>query len=66
LSNANLSGADLKLANLSLANLSLADVNQTVFAYNLGLSEAMKHSLSRRGAIFEDTTGNCSQVVTPR
>ena len=74
LSGADLSGADLSGANLSGANLSgvgLIDTNlsktkveKTRFSSNLGFSESMKQDLIKQGAIFEDSPGDRSEVLT--
>jgi uncharacterized protein YjbI with pentapeptide repeats len=66
LSIAELGGANLSGANLSEADLRGANVENTQFAKNLGISEETKLVLLRRGAIFEDSTGNRSEVLTPR
>ncbi|EDX70590.1 Pentapeptide repeat protein [Coleofasciculus chthonoplastes PCC 7420] len=68
---ANLSGADLREANLSgadlrEANLSGANVKQAKFGKNSGLTEEMKLDLERRGAIFEDSPGDRSRVLSLR
>jgi uncharacterized protein YjbI with pentapeptide repeats/DNA-binding Xre family transcriptional regulator len=68
LSDAYLSRADLTFANLSradlnLANLSNAKVNNARFSGSLGISEAMKQDLIKRGAIFEDSPGDRSKVL---
>ena len=62
---ANLIGADLLGANLSGADLSGAEVKNARFGYNSGISEAMKRDLIGRGAIFEDSPGDRSSVLTP-
>jgi uncharacterized protein YjbI with pentapeptide repeats len=69
LSGANLSGADLRSANVSGANLRGADLSKTKvkqarFSSNSGISESMKQNLIRQGAIFEDSPGNRSEVLT--
>jgi uncharacterized protein YjbI with pentapeptide repeats len=71
LSGANLIGADLSGANLSDANLSGADLSGAVvekarFGANVGLTEKMKLDLKRRGAIFEDSPGDRSGVLSGR
>ena len=81
LSHANLSGAILSDANLSGANLSGvfligailsgailsgAEVENARFGDNLGISQTMKLDLIRRGAIFEDSPGDRSGVLTRR
>ena len=68
---ANLIGADLSNARLLEANLTDADlsgakVKNTLFGYNLGISEIMKRDLESKGAIFEDSPpGDRSKVLTP-
>ncbi len=52
----------LRNADLSGADLSGAVVEKALFGDNLGLTEAMKHDLKRRGAIFKDTPGDRSGV----
>jgi uncharacterized protein YjbI with pentapeptide repeats len=79
LSGANLSGADLRFVNLSDADLrgaylsgaylSGADLSKTKvkearFSSNLGISESMKQDLIKKGAIFEDSPGDRSEVLT--
>jgi uncharacterized protein YjbI with pentapeptide repeats len=69
LSYADLSGADLIYANLSHADLRGADlsktkVEQAQFRANLGISGSMKQDLIKRGAIFEDSPGDLSEVLT--
>jgi uncharacterized protein YjbI with pentapeptide repeats len=64
LSGADLSGADLRSANLSGANLSKTKVEKARFSSNLGISESMKQDLIKRGAIFEDSPGDRSEVLT--
>ena len=74
LSRANLSGADLIDANLSRAgligadligaNLSKTKVEKARFSSNSGISESMKQDLIKQGAIFEDSPGDRSEVLT--
>jgi uncharacterized protein YjbI with pentapeptide repeats len=74
LSGANLSGADLSGADLSGANLIGADlidanlsktkVEKARFSSNSGISESMKQDLIKQGAIFEDSPGDRSEVLT--
>jgi uncharacterized protein YjbI with pentapeptide repeats len=69
LSGADLSGADLSGANLSGAylidaNLSKTKVEKARFSSNLGISESMKQDLIKQGAIFEDSPGDRSGVLT--
>ena len=71
LSRAYLSGADLSNADLSSAylrgtDLHDANVQNARFANNPGISEEIKLDLIRRGAIFEDTSGDHSRVLLPR
>jgi uncharacterized protein YjbI with pentapeptide repeats len=63
---ANLSDANLSGANLSGANLSGAVVEKALFRANLGLTEEMKFDLKQRGAIFEDSPGDRSGVLSHR
>ncbi len=58
--------ADLSGANLSGANLSNANVEKTRFGNNQVISEFMKRDLIKRGAIFVDSPGDRSQILTPR
>lgn len=53
----NLSDADLRGTNLSEAKVSYAR-----FGYNKGISESMRDDLIRRGAIFEDSSGDRSPI----
>jgi uncharacterized protein YjbI with pentapeptide repeats len=69
LNGASLIGADLSDANLNEADISIADlrnanVKNTRFGDNLGISEDMKRDLKTRGAIFEDSPGDRSTVLT--
>ena len=74
LSHAYLSGADLSGANLRSAYLSGADlintnlsktkVEKARFSSNSGISELMKQDLIKQGAIFEDSPGDRSEVLT--
>lgn len=65
LSEANLIRANLSGANLSEADLIYAKVKGARFAYNLGISESLKLDLINRGAIFDDSRGDRSGVLTP-
>ncbi|MBD2472372.1 pentapeptide repeat-containing protein [Nostoc sp. FACHB-145] len=65
LSRANLSRANLRGADLSGADLSRAIVENALFGGNLGLTKNMKLDLEQRGAIFNDTPGDRSAVLTP-
>ena len=64
LSGANLSGANLSGADLIDANLSKTKVEKARFSSNLGFSESMKQDLIKQGAIFEDSPGDRSDVLT--
>lgn len=64
LSRANLSDANLCGTNLILANLSGAKVANARFEDNRGISESLKLDLKARGAIFEDSLGDRSEVLT--
>jgi uncharacterized protein YjbI with pentapeptide repeats len=55
---ANLSNANLMSANLSHADLSNANVENVRFGKGIGLSEPEKLDLIKRGAIFDDSTGD--------
>ena len=66
LSGAFLSDANLSGANLSGAFLSGAVVEKAQFGANLGLTEEMKLDLKRRGAIFNDSPGDRSGVLSGR
>jgi uncharacterized protein YjbI with pentapeptide repeats len=64
LSGTNLSGTNLSGANLSRANLSETKVEKARFSSNSGISKSMKQDLIKRGAIFEDSPGDRSEVLT--
>jgi len=64
LRSADLSGADLSGADLSGADLSKTKVEEARFSSNLGISESMKQDLIKQGAIFEDSPGDRSEVLT--
>ncbi len=64
LSGADLSGADLSGADLRGADLSGANVKNTRFGYNKGIPESLKQDLIARGAIFEDSPGDRSGILT--
>ncbi|MDJ0677975.1 MAG: pentapeptide repeat-containing protein [Calothrix sp. MO_167.B42] len=71
LSHAKLSGASLIFADLSGADLSDADmsganVENARFGNNPGIFASIKNNLIQRGAIFEDSPGDNSQVLIPR
>lgn len=48
------------------ADLSSAVVEKAQFGGNLGLTEQMKFDLKLRGAVFEDSPGNRSGVLSRR
>ena len=62
---ANLSRARLNEADLFGADLSEVNVRYARFANNLGISEALKIELINKGAIFDDSRGDRSGVLTP-
>jgi uncharacterized protein YjbI with pentapeptide repeats len=64
LSGAKLRGANLRGAKLRGAFLSSAVVEKAQFGANLGLTEEVKFDLKRRGAIFEDSPGGRSGVLS--
>jgi uncharacterized protein YjbI with pentapeptide repeats len=64
LSGADLTGADLTGADLSGADLSKTKVEKARFRSNSGISESMKQDLIKQGAIFEDSPGDRSGVLT--
>ncbi|MEG4031809.1 MULTISPECIES: pentapeptide repeat-containing protein [unclassified Microcoleus] len=64
LSGADLSGADLIRANLIRANLSKTKVEKARFRANSGISESMKQDLIKQGAIFDDSPGDRSEILT--
>ena len=64
LSGANLSGANLSGAGLIDTNLSKTKVEKARFSSNLGFCESMKQDLIKQGAIFEDSPGDRSEVLT--
>jgi hypothetical protein len=66
LSRALIRDADLRGANLSGADLSDAAVENAQFGDNLGLTEEIKLDLKRRGAIFGDSPGDRSGVLSGR
>jgi uncharacterized protein YjbI with pentapeptide repeats len=61
---ADLRDANLRDANLSDANLSVIQVEKTRFRNNLGITEELKKDLINRGAIFEDSPGDRSGILT--
>ena len=61
---ADLIGAYLIGADLSGANLSETKVEKARFSSNSGISESMKQDLIKQGAIFEDSPGDRSEVLT--
>jgi len=64
LSRAELRVADLRDANLRDANLRGIQVEKTRFRNNLGITEELKKDLINRGAIFEDSPGDRSRILT--
>ena len=62
LSGANLSKVDLGGVDLSTTNLSGAIVENTLFGEGIGLTESEKRDLRRRGAIFDESTGDRSSI----
>ena len=64
LSRADLRVADLRDANLRDANLRGIQVEKTRFRNNLGITEELKKDLINRGAIFEDSPGDRSRILT--
>jgi uncharacterized protein YjbI with pentapeptide repeats len=64
LSGTDLSGANLSGANLSGVNLSKTKVEKARFSSTRGISESMKQDLIKKGAIFEDSPGDRSGVLT--
>ncbi len=74
LSEANLQGANLRGANLCDANLSEADlsganlrganVSGAIFSYSSGLSDVEEADLRSRGAVFDDSSSDCSPIFT--
>jgi uncharacterized protein YjbI with pentapeptide repeats len=64
LSRADLRGADLSRADLRGADLSVIQVEKTRFRNNLGITEDLKKDLINRGAIFEDSPGDRSGILT--
>ncbi len=61
---ANLSRARLNEADLFGADLSEVNVRYARFANNLGISKALKIELINKGAIFDDSRGNRSGVLS--
>ena len=64
LGDADLIDANLIGADLSGANLSETKVEKARFSSNSGISESMKQDLIKQGAIFEDSPGDRSEVLT--
>ena len=56
--------ADLSRADLRDADLSVIQVEKTRFRNNLGITEELKKDLINRGAIFEDSPGDRSGILT--
>jgi Pentapeptide repeats (8 copies) len=65
LSGANLSGVDLSDIDLSGTSLNGAIVTNTYFGAGIGLTEAEKRDLKRRGAIFDDAQEEGSSIYSP-
>jgi len=65
LSEANLCGADLRGAFLNRANLHGATVQDAQFGEGKGLSREEKQDLARRGAIFDDASGDRGSAYFP-
>ncbi|MBW4446235.1 MAG: pentapeptide repeat-containing protein [Spirirestis rafaelensis WJT71-NPBG6] len=65
LSDAYLIAADLRGAYLIRANLSGANVKNARFGNNRGISEPIKRDLIQKGAIFEDSPGDRSEILVP-
>jgi predicted kinase len=63
---ANLIDANLIDANLIDANLSRANVKNARFGNNQGISEPIKHDLTQKRAIFDNSPGDRSSVLLPR
>jgi uncharacterized protein YjbI with pentapeptide repeats len=61
----NLRGANLSRARLNEADLSEVNVRYARFANNVGISEALKIELINKGAIFDDSRGDRSGMLTP-
>jgi uncharacterized protein YjbI with pentapeptide repeats len=64
LRDADLRDADLSGADLRGADLSVIQVEKTRFRNNLGITEELKKDLINRGAIFEDSPGDRSRILT--
>ncbi|MEG4208893.1 pentapeptide repeat-containing protein [Microcoleus sp. S13_B4] len=64
LRSADLRSADLRGADLRGADLSKTKVEEARFSSKLGVSESMKQDLIKKGAIFEDSPGDRSEVLT--
>ncbi len=64
LSYAHLIRADLKISNLSGTALVSASVKNAHFGSNPEIYENAKRELKQRGAIFEDSPGDRSKVLT--
>jgi hypothetical protein len=61
-----LSDAYLIGVKMSGTNLSYVVVRKTKFGENVDLSEDMKRELKQRGAIFIDSPGDRSELLTRR
>ena len=64
LRDADLRDADLSRADLRGADLSVIQVEKTRFRNNLGITKELKKDLINRGAIFEDSPGDRSGILT--
>ena len=58
LRSANLTGANLSNVDLSITEIGGAIVENTFFGKGIGLIESERHQLRRRGAIFDESTGD--------
>lgn len=61
---ATLDNADLSYANLSGVSLKRVKVNKAKFGENVDLSEDIQLDLKKRGAIFENSPGDRSEMMT--
>ncbi len=61
---ADLRGADLSGADLIGAKLSGAKLENARFGGNIGISESMKRNLIQRGGIFDDFSGDRSELIS--
>jgi uncharacterized protein YjbI with pentapeptide repeats len=60
-----LKGTDLRVADLSVANLSNAVIKGARFGEGRGLSKKEKQDLARRGAIFDEASGDRESAYSP-